>query len=128
MIQNKVVVQYKDKTVKKGSTGDFSPNKDNFHLHIQDGETIEIEVEELKAIFFVKDFDGDHEYHETYAQTIPGGGKKLQVKFFDGEIMIGYSQGYTPHRPGFFLVPADTQTNNERIFIVKSATVAVQVL
>jgi hypothetical protein len=118
----KVVVQFKDRTIIKGSTGNFSPNKKIFHLLIFNGDTIEIDVEQLKAIFFVKDLEGNSSYIEDYSELIPGGGKKIQVEFLDGEIIIGYSQGYSLNRPTFFLVPADTKSNNERIFIIKSAT------
>ena len=37
---NKVVVQFKDGTVMKGSTTDFMPNKACFHLNSQN-ETVE---------------------------------------------------------------------------------------
>jgi hypothetical protein len=128
VLQNKVVVQYKNKTLKKGSTGDFFPNKATFHLHVPDGETLEIQVEDLKAIFFVKNYEGDKNYHEKYTEVVPGGGRKMRVTFFDGEAMVGYSHGYAPNRPGFFLVPADSKSNNERIFVVKSATQSIEPL
>jgi hypothetical protein len=124
----KVVVQFKDKTIKKGLTGDFLPNKKSFHLQVDNGKTIEIVTEDLKAIFFVKDFEGDKGYREKYNEVIPGGGKKMQVEFSDGEVMVGFSQGYSSERPGFFLVPADTHSNNQRVFILRSATKRVKYL
>ncbi len=92
MIQNKVVVQYKNKIVKKGSTGDFFPNKPSFHLNLADGGIEEVIIENLKAIFFVRDLSGNKEYSETYNQNIPGGGRKIKVEFTDGEVIVGYSQ------------------------------------
>jgi hypothetical protein len=50
------------------------------------------------------------------------------VDFADGEEMIGYTQGYSPDRPGFFLIPADLKGNNEKVFVVKSATRKIQFL
>ncbi len=126
MIINKVVIQFKDKTIKKGSTSDFLPNKNSFHLESPHGEIVEIYMEKLKAIFFVRDHLGNSEYKEQYTENIPGGGRKIKVRFSDGEVLIGYSQGYAPNRPGFFLVPADTKSNNERVFILKSATENVE--
>lgn len=128
MIKNKVVVQYKDKTLKKGSTSDFLPNKQTFHLELTSGEIIEISTENLKAVFFVKDLDGDNSYQEQYTEGIPGGGKKIKVQFSDGESLVGFSQGYAPNRPGFFLTPADKKSNNDRIFIIKSSTESVEIL
>ena len=122
---NKVVIQFKDGTVMKGSTTDFLPNKASFHLNSQN-ETVEtIAVDDLKAVFFVKDVDGNKDYNETYQDVIQGGGKKVQVEFNDGETIVGYVLGYSPDRQGFNLTPADLNSNNERIFVVTSATKSV---
>ena len=49
----------------------------------------------------------------------------MQVTFKDGEVLVGTTQGYQPGRPGFFLLPADPRSNNERCYIVTSATQTV---
>jgi len=126
MVQNKVVLKFKSGAIIKGSTADFLPNKATFHLILENGETKEINSEILKAIFFVKDFEGNKSYTEQYKDSVAGGGRKIQVKFSDGEVVTGFTQGYTPNRPGFFLVPADKQSNNERIYIIRSATQKVE--
>jgi hypothetical protein len=51
-----------------------------------------------------------------------GFGKKIQVDFKDGETVVGYSSGFTKNRPGFFVFPADPQSNNDRIYVLTSAT------
>lgn len=122
MTPNLVVVQFKDKTIAKGTTNDFFPNKAKFHLISAGGETTEISVEQLKAIFFVKDIEGDKDRKDDYKDPISGGGRKMKVLFKDGETIIGYTLGYSPDRQGFFITPADLKGNNERIFVVKSAT------
>ncbi len=122
MASNNVVAKFKDSTIMKGTTSDFFPNKKFFHLELSDGKTININMEQLKALFFVKDLEGDKDHKKTYGDAIPGGGRKIQIKFSDGEVITGYSQGYSPERQGFFVAPADTSGNNERIFIVNSAT------
>jgi len=126
MQPNKVVVSFKEKTMKKGTTRDFFPNKTHFHLEEMNGEIVEIHIEALKAVFFVKDFDGNKNHRDTYADQIAGGGKKVKVKFSDGETMEGFTLGYSPDRQGFYLTPADLQGNNERIFVVKSATEKIE--
>ena len=128
MAQNKVVAQYVDGTLVKGETRDFSPNKDTFHMQQQDNEILTIHMEKLKAVFFVKDYEGNKDYNETYEDIIAGGGKKIRVKFSDGETMIGYAQVFMPKRIGFFIIPADKESNNERIFILNSATESVRFL
>ena len=52
----------------------------------------------------------------------PVSGRKIRVVFSDGEILIGTTQGYTPGRAGFFVVPADAATNEERCFVIAAAT------
>jgi len=128
MTPNKVVARFKDGTMMKGTTADFFPNKNVFHLIVTNSETLTVNTDQLKAIFFVKEFEGDKERKKIYGDNIPGGGRKVQITFNDGETLIGFSQGYTPDRPGFFVVPADTKSNNERIFIITSATKKVTFL
>ena len=128
MIQNKIVVRYQDGRLIKGVTKDFFPNKDHFHLESTDalpgGKAMELQISELKAIFFVKDFGGNSDYNDKKefdpAKVPPG--RKIKVVFNDGELMVGTTHGYHPDRPGFFIVPADNQSNIERCFVVTSAT------
>ncbi|HYA14248.1 MAG TPA: hypothetical protein VEF33_07910 [Syntrophales bacterium] len=128
MIQNKIVIRYQDGRVMKGITNDFFPNKDIFHLIPTDAvpgsKPLDVLVPELKAVFFVKDFGGNPEYNDIkeFDSTKPVVGRKIKVVFKDGELMIGTTHGYQPGRPGFFVVPADPQSNIERCFVVTSAT------
>ena len=122
MLRNKIVVHYKNHEVVKGISNNFFPNKIFFNLEVPTGESSRIEIENLKAVFFTKDFDGDKEHQYSYRDDIPGAGRKIRVEFFDGEVIIGYSLGYSTDRLGFFLTPADVKGNNERIFVVNSST------
>jgi hypothetical protein len=126
MEPNKIVVKYKNQTVAKGTTTDFFPNKPKFHLTGEDGKTTEISVESLKAIFFVKDLAGDKDHAYNYKDEIAAAGRKMRVHFSDGEIISGYTLGYSPDRDGFFLTPADLKGNNARIFVVRSATQKIE--
>ena len=126
METNKVVVRFKDGSIMKGKTRDFFPNKTSFHLETLNGETKTIDVEQLKASFWVKDFDGNKNYDEDYNEEIAGTGRKIIVKFSDGESIIGYTLGYSPDRQGFFMTPADSKSNNQRIFVVKSASEKIE--
>ena len=128
MISNKVVARFKDGTIMKGTTSDFSPNKSVFHLTVTNGSIVEINIEQLKALFYVKDYKGNENRDDAYHDAVPGGGRKIQVEFFDNEVLIGFSQGYAANRPGFFVVPGDNENNNERIFIISSSTKKVSFL
>ena len=128
MIQNKIVVHYKDGRLMKGITNDFFPNKDLFHLVLMNtapGSTpLEVRVPELKAVFFVKEFGGNADYSDKkeFNPNKSLVGRKIKVVFKDGELMVGTTLGYQPDRSGFFVVPADSQSNIERCFVVTSAT------
>jgi hypothetical protein len=128
MIQNKIVARYQDGRTLKGYTGDFLPTKPTFHLTLMDAppeaKSVDVHVAELKAVFFVKDFAGNPDRKEV--QDFPAGkpvvGRKIRVIFQDGEMLVGTTQGYDATRPGFFVIPADPGSNNDRCFVVTRAT------
>jgi hypothetical protein len=132
-VQNKIVVRYRDGRTLKGHTADFLPTRPSFHVVPMEAPavaakgTVEIQLAELKAVFFVKDFTGNNAYQETKAFA-PGqrvSGRKIRVEFVDGEVLLGTTMGYQPNRPGFFLVPADPNSNNERCYVVSAAVRSV---
>ena len=129
----KVVARYIDGKVAKGLSQDFFPNKDHFHIYPADkssGETVEILLKELKAVFFVRDFVGNFQYNERkeYLEGDKPSGRKIEVMFKDGEVLVGTTLGYDPSRPGFFLFPADPKSNNVRVFAVTTSVKKVRFL
>lgn len=124
--QEKIVVHYRDGRILKGHTRDFFPaTKDIFHLSLvgSSEKPIEINLNELKAVFFVKDFIGRkvHERKKEFVETVGAYGRKIIVTFYDGETMYGYTQGYSSGRKGFFLFPVDPEDNNTKVYVVSSA-------
>ena len=85
---------------------------------------IEISKNDLKALFFVRDFKGDSQHVESnkFNPSRPPAGRRIRVEFKDGEIMVGTTVGYQAGRQGFFLMPADLSSNIERCYIVAAAT------
>ena len=122
-MQNKVVVHYPDGPLLKGITNDFFPNKDLFHV-VDDstGELREVSLVGLKAVFFVKEYEGDSSYQENTDAERTGFGKRIQVDFKDGETLVGYAAGFAKNRTGFFVFPADSHSNNDRVFVITAAT------
>lgn len=124
---NKIVIRYANGKLRKGMTSDFFPNKDIFHLNDRsDGKTYEIKVRDLKAVFFVKSFEGDPKHNVKLNVERSGLGKRILIRFKDGETMVGYTQGYAPDRTGFIFFPADAGCNNEKAFVVISSTVDIR--
>lgn len=126
-INNLVVAHYLDGRVIKGITRDFSPNRPGVHIEVDgSSEIVELRMRQLKALFFVKSFDGVPTRPDIKgfvagpAETSQG--RKLAVRFRDGEFLCGYTLSWSPDRDGFFLFPADIDSNNQRIFVVTSST------
>jgi hypothetical protein len=128
-----VVARYVNGKRVKGFSQDFFPNKDRFRVYPAakpSGEAVEVLVKELKAVFFVQDFAGNSLYHERkkYLEGEKPSGRKVEVTFMDGEVLVGTTLGYDPSRPGFFLFPADPKSNNIRVFAVSTSVKKVRYL
>ncbi len=125
----KIVVHYTDGRLIKGFTNDFFPNKTQFHMtEHPSNEIATIEVADLKVIFFVKEFEGKPGYQERkgFLEDQKIQGRKVRVIFQDGEAIVGSVLGYDPKRQGFFIVPADLESNNSRVFVLVAATTDVE--
>lgn len=125
---NKVVVRFIDGAIARGYTTDFNPNKELFHLIVktkQGEKPFIVRTHTLKAVFFVKDLNGNG--HSSLKKSfddfkgIKVYGKKVKVEFIDGEILYGVTNGYSVQRQGFFFNPIDKASNNERIFVILTA-------
>ncbi len=127
----KVVVRYKDGSLTKGFTHDFFPNKDRFHVTPANqglARPLEVLVHRLKAVFVVRDFNGNSRYVErkAYSKEDTPYGVPLEVTFADAEVIVGSCMGFDPKRLGFFIQPVDPMSNNRRVFAVTSAVKRVR--
>jgi Family of unknown function (DUF6982) len=126
-VDNKVVARFADGRTVKGTTIDFFPTKDTFHVidptALAGATPIEINVRELKALFFVKDLVGNPRGDGPKEPGPPrvAAGRRIRVVFKDGEVLIGTTTGYQPGRPAFFVEPEDTGSNEERCYVVAGA-------
>jgi hypothetical protein len=73
-------------------------------------------------VFFVKSLKGNKDYIEkkrfSDVDAVGLRGLKVRVEFPDGEVIRGTSFGYSRARKGFFVIPVDPGSNNERIYVV----------
>jgi len=121
----RVVVRYVDGRVLKGYA-DFDPERPSLllmPLDDADGEGVEIAVADLKAVFFVRSFDGDrgHDESKDLYQSRPPGTRKVSVHFRDGEELVGHTRQLDRYRAGLFFTPLDPHSNNVRVFAVFDA-------
>ncbi len=121
MAKSKVVVRLQDKTLLKGKISKFSPFYNFFHLELLNGDSVIVKIDKIKAMFFVKSFQGDKQYKYKYEDKLFWVGDKITLKFDDGEEIVGYSQHFDFTPRGYFITPADVDGNNTYIFASKSA-------
>ena len=134
--QGKIVVHYANGKILKGFSQDFYPNKPSFHLlptvagFLFADEAVEVQMKDLKAVFFVRDFAGNSLYNERkhFLEGEHPPGRRVRVTFSDGEMLVGSTVGYDRQRQGFFLIPADPQSNNRSVFAISSAVTGVRFL
>ncbi len=125
-MKHQIIARFADGELLKGVTEDLFPGKEFFHLEPADGARRMISFDELKAVFFVKSFEGDHRHQERKEGERPGYGKKIRVEFKDGEEIVGFTSGYSPGRPAFFVFPLDPASNNDRILVVTKSAAQVE--
>jgi hypothetical protein len=130
----KIIARYADGRVAKGFCQDFSPTNPQFHLVSAKAgaadQATKVLVKDLKAVFFVRDFEGNPQYKKCTqpAEEPRPSGRKMEVPFADGEVLVGSTMGYDRQRPGFFFFPADPGSNNLRVFAVSAGLKSVRFL
>lgn len=114
----RVVLRYRDGRTERAELEPIDPTHEVLVVHGDDGELSEVPFSELKAVFFPRTAPDDDSLE-------PATGSRIAVEFNDGEIIRG-SAHYNPERNGFFLFP-DDRSKNDRIFVVNSAIVSIEV-
>lgn len=129
-MSNKVVARYKDGRTVKGASLDIGPGRPSCHVRTPEGKTVEVQLKDLKALFFVRSLEGDSTRDEKRTpdphDLRSRGAKLVTLTFEDGEVMVGLMIRYPPDRPYFFIVPVDPGSNNLRILVNRDAVVAME--
>ncbi|HUD70736.1 MAG TPA: hypothetical protein VMQ62_02140 [Dongiaceae bacterium] len=123
-MEEKVVAHYLDGRTLRGSTQDFRPEGEAFHLLPSEGGGIptSVRLADLKGLFYVRDFGLQRRQIERSSRFgDPRDGQKTIIEFRDGEKIWGYTEEYTPGGRGFFFTPANPNENNVRIFVVNAS-------
>jgi len=128
---NLVVARYRSGEVVKGHTRDFFPDRPAFHVLPKGAQvSVQVKTAELKGVFFVRDLLGNRLRNKgrrfPAVDQGPNTGRRIAVLFEDGELLVGYAQTYSSDRPGFFVFPADPNSNNMRVYVLRAATKQVK--
>ena len=111
-----IVVRYLDGKIEKGTPTTWDIDSDGFGLSPRDalpGSTEEIFISfcDLKAVYFVRDFDGQIGKKLVSPETQLHG-IRMRLTFHDGEVIVGSTaQTYNPHGARFYFFPADQSGN-----------------
>ena len=118
-----VVLRYRDgHALRCFLTTEFNPSDHTIEAATEDGDPVRVEVEQLKAVFFLKDpLRREFEVQLGQPSESAPSGAPARVEFFDGEIVHGRMESYAVDDQGFFLYPSSLESNNERIFVVARA-------
>jgi hypothetical protein len=121
----RVVVRFLDGKLLRGYSNNFHPDVAHLHLcpevNCTADERLFVPIARLKAVFFVRDLTGNAEHVDSNAFDHTPRARKMEVTFRDDEVMTGSTLNYKPDGQGFFLTPANSRGNNERVFVVLAA-------
>ncbi len=99
---------------------------------VDSSKPVSLSLDSLKALFFVKSFEGRTEYREVkfFEKNPPIKGLWVRVKFYDNEHLEGVVRNSLQYlvEPGFFLKPPDLQGNNEILYVIKNSLIDFRVL
>lgn len=125
---NKVVARFTDGALLRGTTHDFSPLRETFHINDPGGCRRGVALSSLQALYFVGDLNGD----------LPAGGevprrgrqtrcKEVTVTFNDGSQLRGLTMSFSRTRVGFFLFAGRSISESVKVFVVHAAVRHVKV-
>lgn len=134
--RQKVVIRYTDGRVRRGflAKGAAPQEATPGPPVVEDfgGKLVKVAPPEIKAIFFVKSFEGNRDYSEfkVYSSRPNGKGVWIRVHFKDGEVIEGVAANSfdTYSKEVFYMTPPDPGSNNQAVLVSKHSLKEMQVL
>ena len=136
---DKVVARYDDGRLLKGYLRGFTSDEAAVIItEATTGSEHTIPLDELKALFYVKTFEGSSHHRDKRVYSAgKRKGRKVYVQFYDKEKMMGFLDAdIAPDKitsflkpdgktKGFFFIPADTEGNNTKVYVVWKAVMDI---
>lgn len=105
----------------------LNPEHESFKLELVTpegtpvGQSQAFFFKDLKAVFYVKSYDGEYDRTRVWNEQAPDGAG-IVLEFLDGEIMKGHTyQAYHNEAPRFHFIPEDSEGNNISVLVERSA-------
>jgi hypothetical protein len=126
---HRIVIHFLDHSLLKGHARFFFHHQMQLLVETLEGEERLIPLTTVKAVFFVRSFTGDRKRREQkrFTTASPRFGDAVRVTFLDGELLVGRSIGYRPENRGFYVKPADPDSNNEMVYVPQTSVREVSV-
>src|ERR1700733_13475933 len=95
------------------------------------GNVVAIDLRDIKAVFFVREFsDTDLMLRKTFTTRPRTEGLRGRLKFKDSEVLEGILPNDLTQNPaeGFLMNPPDLRSNTQRVFVLREALASLPVL
>ncbi len=127
----KVIVRKMDRDSVNGYVGAAFISDGKLELMNTAGNVVAIELHEVKGVYFVREF-GDSETltRKTFTSRPRVEGLWVRLRFRDNEIIEGMMPNDLLHEgsEGFSIIPPDTRSNTQRIFVPRAALAEMTVI
>ena len=129
--RQRLVVHVEDGRILHGTSMALNPQNDSFIFNPMDKnggvaeKAIKIDFEQLKAVFYVRSYDGKFD-RKSVANEFRQEGRPIVVEFNDGEILTGFTHNMDfQTKPRFTMIPEDPLSNNVSVLVERKATLGV---
>jgi Family of unknown function (DUF6982) len=95
------------------------------------GNVVAIDLREIKAVYFVRDFaEGEVMSRKTFTTRPRTEGLWVRLKFKDSDVVEGMMPADLSQNPaeGFLINPPDLRSNTQRVFVPRASLAAITVL
>ncbi len=127
----KVIVRKMDRDSVNGYVGAAFISDGKLELMNTAGNVVAIELHEVKGVYFVREFgDSESLTRKTFTSRPRVEGLWVRLRFRDNEIIEGMMPNDLLHEgtDGFFIIPPDTRSNTQRIFVPRPALAEMTVI
>ena len=127
----KVIVRKMDRDSVNGYVGAAFISDGKLELMNTAGNVVAIDLREVKGVYFVREFgDSESLTRKTFTSRPRVEGLWVRLRFRDNEIIEGMMPNdlLQEGSDGFSIIPPDTRSNTQRIFVPRSALAEMTVI
>lgn len=129
--RQRLVVHPKEGSTLYGMCFALNRNTPGFHLDLLDktgapkNKTEHVVFDSIKAVFFVKSFDGRFDPNAFEPVSVPSS-QPIAITFTDGELLIGKPIHSTwKEEARFYVIPEDQDSNNIMVLVERTAVASI---